>query len=123
MKSKITFISLALSILLSFLLARFILKNNAKTKEIERLNRVIQNQPQRESETFVDSIMIPVYLYIIIEHQQIKLIEREAHRSILESSIPTTYADSIAKALKIGTSEIERLTKVNAKLQGKLDNQ
>ncbi|MGV4404433.1 hypothetical protein ACQ1PF_05335, partial [Ornithobacterium rhinotracheale] len=75
MKSKITFISLAVSILLSFLLARFILQNNAKTKEIERLNRVIQNQPQRESETFVDSIMIPVYRDSIIEHQQIKLIE------------------------------------------------
>lgn len=123
MESKITFISLAVSILLSFLLARFILQNNAKTKEIERLNRVIQNQPQRESEIFVDSLVIPVYRDSIIEHQQIKLIEREAHRSITESSIPTTYADSIAKALKIGTSEIERLTKVNAKLQGKLDNQ
>lgn len=89
-------------------------------QEVERLNGVISSMPQRSGESFVDSIMIPVYKDSVIVHHQIKVIKRYQSQSIEESSVSVTYADSIARALKVGVKEIERLTKINTKLKGEL---
>lgn len=105
-------------IFLGIILLIFNIRNNiSKNREIERLKETIQNIPQKNKEVFVDSIFVKNDS-IITEY---KILEKQTHNSVYESSIPKGYMDSVAKALNIANNRIKEMERINTTLQKKLE--
>lgn len=115
---QLTRIAVALAFVIAFFSA--VKGCYEQKRENQRLRGVINTLPQRSAEPFVDSLVIPIYRDSVIYQTQLKTLQRTQHASVQESSVPNTYADSVAKALKIGLREIERLTRINTQLRGEL---
>ncbi|MCK0201368.1 hypothetical protein [Ornithobacterium rhinotracheale] len=118
MRNKVLTIAVIICILLSFIAYHLY----AELREQKMINKELQldKEHSQRRERILDTIPFLIRKDNVVDTTKITIYERRQSRTITGSTIPQTYADSLAKALKIGTSEIERLTKVNAKLQGEL---
>ncbi|MXV39385.1 hypothetical protein GO491_11970 [Flavobacteriaceae bacterium Ap0902] len=97
-------------------LSIYLFKQNRILKaEKKHLNEVIASTPQRTTEQFIDSVIVPIYREKDTLITKYKIVKRMQHNNIRESSIPTTYLDSVARALEVGKKAITKINRIETK--------
>lgn len=118
--SRNAIIFFVIALLFGALAVHLFKSNQVLKKENQRLASVISSNPQREFEPVLDTIYETIVNRKDTLVRKYQIIKRLQQKHVGESSIPVTYLDSVARALKVGEKAITEQTRINADLKKQL---